>query len=300
MNIIPTEGLSKDQVFAQRGYGASDAVIICGHGYKGSSRLKLWYSKRGDPADDDFDERTSKLLWWGNELEPVIAKRFTLDTGLKFKAHQVLVRHPKVPWATCLIDGLTETDEIVDFKAQTFFVGCELDDGDPSTLPAKAHIQAAWQMYVTDTLHARWACYSDLDLKHFIIDRDEDLVTTVFQLVSEFREHVELGTTPDEFDPADNAYLKRRFNRVNEQILTLDQPHLIDVASRYLQAKEAERYAKEEQDRLQAELRMAVGEASTALVGPYKISRKTVERRGYPVEPTSYVDFRVTEPKGRK
>jgi len=301
MNIVNTDGLTKDQVFALRGYGASDSPIIAGHGYSGSSRLKLWFEKR-EGKQEEADDFTQNLFWWGNELEPVIAKRFTLDTGLKFASHQVLVAHPEYPWMTALIDGVTESGEIVDFKAMTYYGARDLEGGDPTTLGPRHHLQAQHQMAVCDVDHAHWACFagSELRLKHFRIERDDELIDTLITLLSEFREQVELGIMPTEFDPSDNEFLKRRFSRVYERAVVIENTKTIETAKRYMEAKEAEKYAKTQQEELQAELRVAVGEASLARIGPYTIKRSAIERKAYSVAATTYVDFRVTLPKEKK
>lgn len=302
MPIIDTQGLTKDQTFALRGYGASEAATICGCGYEGSSRLKMWFEKRDGRQEEVLDPVKENLFWWGNALEPLIAKRLEMEAGIKFSAHQVLYQHPDHTWLTCLIDGITECGKIVDFKSMTYWVGRNLKDGDLSTLDPMHHIQSAQQMACTGKDYAIWACFTGIGspLKIFTIPRDDELIATVIQLVREFKESVDLGIMPEEFEPGDNDFLKRKFTRVKPETLVIESEDLAITAFQYLEAKEAEKYAKEQQEQLQAKLRLAVGEAERAQIGPYVITRTERSRKGYSVEPTSFVEFRVTLPKERR
>jgi predicted phage-related endonuclease len=300
MNVIPTEGLTKEQVFALRGIGASDAVIICGKGHLGSSRLKLWYEKREGKPSGDHDEFTRNLFRWGNWLEDDIAACFEQDLGLKISETQVLVAHPEYPWATALIDMVTEDGQIADSKAHTWIAARNLVDGNPNTLPAKAHIQAAWQMWVCDKPSARWACFDGANLKlmHFLIDRDDELIETVVELVSRFKESVDLGIMPNEFDPEDCDYLKNRFTRVNEQAeLVIEDHELIDHARLYFEAKEARSYADDQVAVHEAALRLATGDAALARIGPYTTKRTERSRKASTTKASSWVEFKVIGPK---
>jgi putative phage-type endonuclease len=290
VNVIDTSNMTRDQVFALRGYGASETAGIAGLGYKNQTRYKIWLRKTSG-AQKEFDEETQNLFWWGNALEPLIAQRFTLETGLEFAANQVLVQHPTYPWMTALIDGVTTSEEIVDYKAMTFFSSCDLEEGDPSALQPKHVIQANHQMAVCEQDHAHWACFAggDLKLKKFVIQRDDELVGTIIQLVREFKEHVDSGTPPAEFEAADVAVLKKQFKAVTEDAIEL--PELGDIVLRYSEAKEAEAYAKNQKEQCQAFMLAAMKEAGAATVGNYVLTRKQRTRAGYPVKPSEYVEF---------
>lgn len=290
MNVIDTSNLTRDQVFALRGYGASETAGIAGLGYKNQTRYKIWLRKTSG-IQEEHDEATLNLFRWGNRLEDDIAEAFTEETGLAFAANQVLVQHPAYPWMTALIDGVTTTNEIVDYKAMTFYTSCDLEDGDPSTLQPKHIIQANHQMAVCEQDHAHWACFAggDLKLKKFVIQRDDELVDTIIQLLHEFKEHVDSGTPPAEFEADDVAVLKKQFKSVTADAIEL--PELGDVVLRYDQAKEAESYAKSEKERCQAFMLAAMKEAGAATVGNYLITRKQRARAGYTVKANDYVEF---------
>lgn len=290
MNVIDTTNLTRDQVFALRGYGASETAGIAGLGYKNQTRYKIWLRKTSG-IQEEFDEATENLFWWGNKLEDDIAERFTVETGLEFAAHQVLVQHPTYPWMTALIDGVTTSQEIVDYKAMTSFTSRDLEEGDPSTLQPKHVIQANHQMAVCETDHAHWACFSggELKLKRFVIQRDDEMIATIIQLLREFKEHVDSGTAPAEFEAGDVAVLKKQFRDVTED--ALDLPELITYANRLAEAKAAKKYAEDEEERCKAYMLAAMKNAGAATVGNYLVTRKQRARKGYTVEPNDYVEF---------
>lgn len=290
MNVIDTSNLTRDQVFALRGYGASETAGIAGLGYKNQTRYKIALRKISG-IQEEFDEATLNLFWWGNKLEDDIAERFTVETGLEFAAHQVLVQHPEHPWMTALIDGVTTTEEIVDYKAMTIHSSADLDEGDPATLKPMHVIQANHQMAVCEKDHAHWACFAGAQLKlmKFRIERDDEMVDTIIQLLSEFKAQVDQGVMPSEFEASDVAVLKKQFRAVTED--AIDLPDLAAVANRLEEAKTAKKYAEEEEDRCKAYMLAAMKDAGVATAGQYILTRKHRTRSGYSVKANDYVEF---------
>jgi putative phage-type endonuclease len=290
VNVIDTTNMTRDQVFALRGYGASETAGIAGLGYKNQTRYKIALRKISG-IQEEFDEDTLNLFWWGNKLEDDIAERFTIETGLEFAAHQVLVQHPEHPWMTALIDGVTTTEEIVDYKAMTIHSSADLDEGDPATLKPMHVIQANHQMAVCEKDHAHWACFAGAQLKlmKFRIERDDEMIDAIIQLLSEFKAQVDQGVMPQEFAAEDVAVLKKQFKAVTEDAIEL--PELADIVLRYSEAKEAEDYAKKQKEQYQAAMLAAMKEAGAATVGNYILTRKHRTRAGYTVNPNDYVAF---------
>jgi predicted phage-related endonuclease len=293
VNIVDTTGLTPEQIFDKREYGASLSPGICGVGFKTESRYKAFLLKAYN-IKDEHDESTLNLFWWGHELEPLIAKRFTLETGLAFKGHQILVRHPRLPFMTCLLDGLLENDEIVDFKAMTRYGSKGLVDGDPSTLPMRAHVQAAHQMACCETDKAHWACFCgpELAIKKFVIHRNEEVVSLVETLVTEFKELVDTLTPPSEFVLADFEVMRRLFNKTDDEPLCMtDDEALDDVARQYMEAKESRLEAEKLEKCLQAQLLEAMGNSPSADLPTFTLAREWRQRKGHVVKPSKYIQL---------
>jgi putative phage-type endonuclease len=296
LNVIDTSGMTKEQRFKLRKIGASDSPIICGVGYKGETRLSLCMKKQGlveESRDEDYAER----FWWGDELEPLIAKRFTLKTGMKFAAHQVLVVHPEYDWMSATIDGVTTDGDIVDFKASSYWGGKGVEDGDPDTLPEGWIIQANHQMACCERKRAFWAQFlgADLKLQTFEIERDDAIIELIIQLGTEFIGHVRNGTTPEEFESRDAEFLRKHFNKVDGETVSFhDRPELATMARNFDNTKAAIKEMEEERDRTKAALLMAMGNAERAfLPHGWSMTRKQKGRKEFVSKATNWVELQV-------
>ncbi len=78
------------------GIGGSDAAAACGlNPYM--SMLELWLIKTGRQNPDLSDglmENAYSPLYWGKELEPLIAKYYTAKTGNKVRRVNAVLQHP--------------------------------------------------------------------------------------------------------------------------------------------------------------------------------------------------------------
>ena len=59
MNVIDTSNMTRDQVFALRGYGASETAGIAGLGYRNQTRYKIWLRKTSG-VQEEHDEETQR------------------------------------------------------------------------------------------------------------------------------------------------------------------------------------------------------------------------------------------------
>jgi putative phage-type endonuclease len=271
LNVIDTSGMTKTERFKLRRVGASDMPGICGVGYSDQSRLKIFFRCTGqleseNREDEDYDER----FWWGDELEPLIAKRFAMRMKMQFAAHQVLVQHRDYPWMTATIDGVTTDGQIVDFKASSYWGSKGIKDGDEDTLPPQWIIQANQQMACCGRDQAHWAQFdgAQLRLRTFVIRRDPEIVEMIYQLGSEFWRCVETNTPPAEFEPGDGEFLAKRFVKKTGNYLTaVDNAELRKHARDYDNAKAAIKEMENQADISKAALLMALKDFDGALVG---------------------------------
>ena len=96
--LADTKNLSHQDWLAVRntGIGGSDAAAACGlNPYM--SMLELWLIKTGRQNPDLSDglmENAYSPLYWGKELEPLIAKYYTAKTGNKVRRVNAVLQHP--------------------------------------------------------------------------------------------------------------------------------------------------------------------------------------------------------------
>lgn len=291
MNIIDTTGLTDEEVFALRGYGASETAGIMGLGYKSQTRYKI-FLRHAFGIKEDFDEVTLEKFRWGHRLEDDIAEEFEFQTGMKFAAHQVLVAHPDHPWMTALIDGVTECGKIVDYKAMGSRSGYDLEDGDVDSLEPRHIIQAQHQMSVCEKGEAGWGCFADMRLFKFWIPRDDEMIELIIQLLKEFKELVDTLVPPTEFAAADLEMFKKLYRDVDGEALDFTDDFDLDaIAARLVEAKQAESYAKDEIDKLKAQLLEVMATSATAELMNHTLERKNRHRKGYTAQPSDYVEL---------
>lgn len=96
--LISTKDLTHQDWLAVRntGIGGSDAAAACGlNPYM--SMLELWLIKTGRQNPDLSEglmENAYSPLYWGKELEPLIAKYYTAKTGNKVRRVNAVLQHP--------------------------------------------------------------------------------------------------------------------------------------------------------------------------------------------------------------
>src|SRR5699024_6606165 len=94
--LVNTKNLSREDwlQFRKQGIGSSDAAASCGiHPY--SSMFELWMMKTGRMSSD-IDESIEgySALYWGNTLEPMVAKYYQEHTGNKVRRVNAILQHP--------------------------------------------------------------------------------------------------------------------------------------------------------------------------------------------------------------
>lgn len=96
--LISTKDLSHEDWLAVRntGIGGSDAAAACGLSPY-MSMLELWLIKTGrmnPDLQDGLMENAYSPLYWGKELEPLVAKFYTAKTGNKVRRVNAVLQHP--------------------------------------------------------------------------------------------------------------------------------------------------------------------------------------------------------------
>ncbi len=107
-HIVNTEGLSHEDWLQHRrsGIGGSDAAKVLGISDYGNA-ASVYLDKKGDmePVKETF------RLWFGREAEPIIAKRFELETGFKVERYPWMCQSTEYPWMLADLDYIGTDDE---------------------------------------------------------------------------------------------------------------------------------------------------------------------------------------------
>lgn len=195
--VILDANASRDDWHAARktGLGGSDIPAICGlNPY--TSPLEIWMKKTGRPVPRRDNPVLDEAAEMGHELEPVVARRFTKNTGLPALQNPGTLRRPDLPHAIVNLDRYTvENDQfgIVELKTRSSYALNDwLDD-----VPVDTQVQAQWQLAVTGWTFGYAACLigGQRTIVHRL-DRDEQMIADLLAIADEFWGWVTSDTPP--------------------------------------------------------------------------------------------------------
>lgn len=293
-----------DEWYAARstGIGASEAAAACGMS-QWQTPLELYHRKRGElPPIDDND-----AMRLGRKLEPIIKDEFCLATDAILEdIEPPMFRHPDLDFMLATPDGIViSPSELLECKSSSSFV-IKADCGDEGTdeVPTSWLMQAQQQIAVcgADLVHVA-ALLDGRTLKLYRIERNSDLIELIAAAESDLWDRIQAGTPPEpDWTHRTTLGLIRALHGAPE-----DETDIIALESAIVAEWEAyESLGKQikELDDLRnvarAKVMHAVGEHAGGFLGDGRmVRRKLTERKGYTVEPTSFVDFRAVKvPKG--
>jgi len=209
--LVNTKTLSHEEWLEVRkqGIGSSDAAAACGiHPYL--SMLELWMIKTGrlhSHLDDDIDGYSP--LYWGNTLEPMVAKYYQERTGNKVRRVNAILQHPDPDNHFMLANldyAITGSDDVQILECKTAGEhGAKLWK---HGVPLYVTCQVQHQLAVTGK-NAAHICVllCGHEAKIYKVERDEHLIESITRHERLFWHYVETDTppTPDHSESAAKA-----------------------------------------------------------------------------------------------
>ena len=194
-NAIKTTNLSRQDWLAlrQSGIGGSDIAAILGVSPYATA-YDIYQSKTQPLADEDMNE----FAYWGTVLEDTVAREFSKRSGLKIQNVNFLMRHPEHRWAIANIDraiinrdvsgnvrfkdGKLTTDQIVEIKTASEYVGKNWGNEDSDEVPDQYQCQAQWYMGVTGVEVCHMAVLiGGNKYRQYKIERHQDFIDYLFE-----------------------------------------------------------------------------------------------------------------------
>ena len=209
--LVNTKSLSREEWLAVRkqGIGSSDAAAACGiHPYL--SMLELWMIKteRMESSIDQSIEGYSPL-YWGNTLEPMVAKYYQEHTGNKVRRVNAILQHPDPDKAFMLANldyAITGSDEVQILECKT--AGEHGANLWKHGVPLYVTCQVQHQLAVTGKQAAHiCVLLCGHEAKIYKVERDERLIESIIEHERLFWQYVETDTppTPDHSESAARA-----------------------------------------------------------------------------------------------
>lgn len=209
--LVNTKTLSREEWLAVRkqGIGSSDAAAACGiHPFL--SMLELWMIKTGRMASN-IDEGTDGYapLYWGNTLEPMVAKYYQKHTGNKVRRVNAVLQHPDPDNHFMLANldySVVGSDEVQILECKTTGEhGAKLWK---QGVPLYVTCQVQHQLAVTGKTAAHiCVLLCGHEAKIYKVERDERLIASIMEHERLFWQYVQTDTppTPDHSESAARA-----------------------------------------------------------------------------------------------
>ena len=273
--------------------GSESSVAIGLNPYESS--VELWLKKRGELPEFAGNEPTK----WGQRLEPLVRQEYAEQTGRVVRLPYHTLVHPKHDWMVCHPDGVTDDGRLYEGKTARFADGW----GEPGTdeVPEQYIIQVQHNMLVMALPIADLAVLiGGSEFRLYTIVADRQLQESIVEAEHEFLQHVLKGTRPavDYSSPGVMGVLTKLYPGTDGRTL-LATPEIEKHRKALDTAKATEKFAESVAKESKAHLLDFMGEASALRFADGKaLRRKQIDRAGYSVGPTSYVDARFVNIKG--
>lgn len=266
LRLAHTRTLDRGQWLEIRkgGIGSSDAAAAVGlNPYK--SRLELWLEKTGRAAANDDHQGMDDPRFWGTLLEPYVAVAYQQKTDHKVRKVNAVLQHPTFPFMLANIDrevvGSPDV-QILECKTAGEF-GSRLWRGG---VPEYVELQVQHQLAVTGKEAADVAvllCGQKLEVHR--IERDEEVISRLVVLESQFWEYVITDTPPPADGSESAARALRHLYQGNDTTLDFTGNAELGNAFDALAELDQEIATKaREAERMKQVIQQAMGDASKA------------------------------------
>lgn len=273
----------------RQGIGGSEIAAIVGVS-KWRAPIDVWASKTGRTPQgfgQPDDDPTNQFLWWGTALEPLIARRYSVETGydliedvgiVHHAEHSVLLGSPDR-----LVKGMPRGLEI----KNSGYKGPEWGQPGTDQIPEHYLLQCAWYMAVCDL--NRWdlaVLFGGNRCEIFTIHRNAGLEDFLLEAGLRFwRDYVVTDREP----PVDSTerygeYLAQKFATGNQEVITAP-PELVAFAEQLYAANRFMEFAETKKREALNQLAAFIGQAKGTKHPNFKVTWVRSK-------PTSTVDFK--------
>ena len=273
--LVSTENMPYEDwlEYRKQGIGGSDASVVCGiNRYK--SPVELWMEKTGQLPHQEAGE----AAYWGTQLEPFVRAEFTKRTGIEVSRRNELLQSEEHPFMLANLDGICEVPDVGPciFEAKTasaYKVG-EWEDA----IPDEYALQLAHYMAVTGYAGAYIAVLiGGNTFKWKFIERDEELISMLIQLETDFWNHVQDGTPPPlDGSDASAKFLAERFPNSTPRSHIILPDTAANLLAQYDEACEELEAVTERKQKAENLLKEMIGENEVGTAGDRVITWKSV------------------------
>jgi putative phage-type endonuclease len=235
--------------------GASEVPMVLGESLYGDAR-KVFLLKKGLIEPDA--ENDAMLI--GTLAEPMLAELYFRKTGFPFVRTQYRVRHPVDSFMTATLDGVRSDRRHVELKTTGVFTKAAKALGRVGSqeIPFEWELQCQAQMHCFETDECDLAVLiAGQDFRIYPVRRNNRLLAVMLPLLRDFWGQVERNECP-ESTGQDTPETLAAINPDVDGSFPLS-PQAVAAAARYEELGKVEKEAKEERERIKAELLCELG-----------------------------------------
>jgi len=272
-NAIPTKDMSRYEWLQERvkGIGGSDAGVILGLN-KYRTAFELWLEKTGQVEPVEVD---NEAIYWGNQMEDVVAKEFEKRTGKKVRRTNFMYSHPEYPFIKANIDRIVVGESaVLECKTASAYLSKEWEGNE---IPATYLVQVQHYLGVTGKEKGYIAVL--IGGNRFIwkeIERDEELINIIFDAEKHFWEyHVQQFNQPVlDGSSAAEKYLKEKYGQAEENKEIVLPSKCKDLLVQYEKIKSDEKLIKTAKTEIENKLKAELKDAEKGLIDHFQVTWK--------------------------
>nr|WP_180320069.1 YqaJ viral recombinase family protein [Peribacillus loiseleuriae] len=273
MNAISTRDMSRMEWLEERtkGIGGSDAGIILGLN-KYRTAFELWLEKTGQVTPQEID---NEAIYWGNEMENVVAKEFEKRTDKKVRRTNFMYSHPEYPFIKANLDRMVIGESaLLECKTASAYLAKEWESDE---IPATYLVQVQHYLGVTGKEKGYIAVL--VGGNKFIwkeVERDQELIDVIFEAEKHFWEFHVLQGIPPELDGSSAAekYLKEKYDRAEKDKEIILPSDYKEYLSQYEKIKADEKLIKSAKTEIENKIKAELKDSETGLVDSFLVSWK--------------------------
>jgi putative phage-type endonuclease len=218
----PIPGSPEWLALRRTGLGATDAAVVAGRS-KFASPFDKYQEIRGTSAP----KIATDAMKWGMLLQPVIAKAWGEEMGVKVRGNTWTYFHPDDPRIFSHYDAdVVGRPEIVEVKTASAYAQREWGEEGTDQIPEGYLLQCQHEIMCRPGIER---CHVAVliggqKLKKYVVDRDDELIRNLLTIETAFLDRA-LAGIPPEIDGSDGAtaYLAERFPKDDGNVIELPE-----------------------------------------------------------------------------
>ena len=245
--------------------GGSDAAVTCGVS-PWKTPLALWLEKTGEVTPPDIGNMDA--VWWGSQLESLIAERAHDKYGLEIRQSHTMVKHPTLDFMHAMIDGkIVGKKQGVEIKTTSGYNLDQWGEEGSSDIPLHYLLQCVHYQIVKGWTDLPWIVLLLIDgreLRQYEVPFDKELAEMLMEKEHDFWNKVMTVVQPD---PMTESDMQSIWSHDNGNAV-IAPPEALEIHSDLLDIKSKLKQINGQKDHLELALKRLMEDNAEMIVTP--------------------------------